>query len=115
MSFYQEDRPKQKRFYSSKRWRACRDVYLSTHPLCERCAQVGIASTAEHVHHKIELTEANYSNPMIALNPDNLEALCFECHRKEHHGASEVGEEYLFDEDGELVRREDFSAEGRGV
>ena len=102
MSFYQENRPEQKKFYSSKAWRKCREVYLSEHPCCERCAKAGIVSIAEHVHHITELTEANFNDPMISLNPDNLEALCFDCHNKEHHGAEEVDKDLFFDADGNL-------------
>lgn len=105
MSFYAQNRSKQKRFYSSKRWRKCRDNYLSEHPLCERCAMAGIASVAEHVHHIKELDDFTVDDPMIALNPDNLEALCFDCHNKEHHAAVEVGEDYYFDNDGNIVRK----------
>ena len=104
MSFYQENRPEQKRFYSTKRWMKCRDTFLSDHPLCERCLKVGRAVPAEHVHHKIELNENNYKDPLIALNPDNLEALCQECHTKEHHKLSEVGEGFCFDEDGNIFK-----------
>lgn len=102
MSFYQENRPEQKRFYSSKAWRKCRAVYLSEHPCCERCLKAGVVSVAVHVHHKEELSEANFKDPMIALNPDNLEALCFDCHNKEHHGGGEVASDLYFDEFGNL-------------
>ena len=61
-------------------------------------------SVAVHVHHKIELTEENYLDPMIAFNPENLEALCFNCHQKEHHGSQEVGNDLFFDENGDLIR-----------
>ena len=86
-------------------------MYLSEHPLCERCLQAGRASVAEHVHHKIELNESNYKDPMIALNPENLEALCFNCHRKEHHEGKEVGEEFYFDANGNLCSN---STQGQG-
>ena len=102
MSFYQDCRPEQKRFYSSKKWIKCRDTYLSEHQICERCAKRGIIVAAEHVHHKRELTAKNYKNPMIAFNPDNLEALCWECHNKEHHSIKEIGEDYFFDADGNI-------------
>ena len=105
MSFYDECRAEQKRFYSSKKWIKCRETYLSEHPICERCAAVGRAAVAEHVHHKEELSLENYRNPLIALNPENLEALCFKCHQKEHHTAKDVGDEYSFDERGNLIRR----------
>lgn len=105
MSFYQENRTEQKRFYSKKKWRKLRDMYLAEHPLCERCLQAGRAEVAEHVHHKIELTESNYKDPMISLNPDNLEALCFDCHSKEHHQGDEIGKEFYFDSDGNICSK----------
>lgn len=104
MSFYQDCRPEQKKFYSSKKWKRCRDTYLSEHPICERCSKKGIIVAAEHVHHKRELTVNNYKNPMIALNPDNLEALCFDCHQLEHHGVKEIGEDYYFDSNGNILQ-----------
>ena len=105
MSFYKENRPEQKRFYSSKKWRKLRDIYLKEHPLCERCSAAGRAQIAEHVHHKIELDEKNYKNPMIALNPDNLEALCFDCHSKEHHQGDEIDQNLFFDSDGNICAK----------
>ena len=70
--------------------------------MCERCERAGLVSIAVHVHHKQELTEANYLDPMIALNPDNLEALCFKCHQKEHHGSKEIDDDLYFDEFGNV-------------
>lgn len=75
---------------------------MSEHPCCERCLRKGIAVPSEHVHHIRELTVNNYKNPMVALNPDNLEALCFQCHQLEHHTKREIGEEYYFDENGNI-------------
>lgn len=105
MSFYQENRTKQKRFYSGKKWKKLRDMYLAEHPLCERCLKAGRAQVAEHVHHKIELTESNYNDPMISLNPEYLEALCFDCHSKEHHQGDEIGKEFYFDSDGNICQK----------
>lgn len=106
MSFYKDCREEQKRFYASKKWRKCRDAYLSEHPVCERCLLVGRANPAEIVHHKEELNQDNYKDPFISLNPDNLEALCLDCHNKEHFKAAEVDEELYFDADGNLKQRE---------
>ena len=103
MSFFDEARPEQKRFYASARWRKCRASYLSEHPICERCEKVGIVSVAEHVHHKMELTLENYKDPEVTLNPDNLEALCFKCHNAEHHGRKDCGSDYYFDDEGNLI------------
>ena len=102
MSFYQEARAEQRRFYASKKWQKCRDTYLSEHPCCERCARVGIAVAAEHVHHIKELDKDSVNDPLIAFNPENLEALCFECHQKEHHAAKEIDPNLYFDENGNV-------------
>lgn len=44
----------------------------------------GLIVPADEVHHKIRLTKENINEPSIALNFDNLEALCEQCHDKEH-------------------------------
>lgn len=73
------------RFYKTKRWAHCREGFLkSKGGLCERCLAKGIYKAAEVVHHKIRLTPTLCADPAIALNWDNLEALCRECHEKEH-------------------------------
>ena len=46
-------------------------------------------------------------DPNISLNPENLEALCYDCHTREHHegkkyGHRECGREYFFDKDGNI-------------
>jgi hypothetical protein len=46
---------------------------------CQRITSVNAAAQpAEIAHHKIYLTAENVTDPDIALNPDNLEALCLE-------------------------------------
>lgn len=73
------------KFYKTKAWERCRAAYLSSvGGLCERCKQEGRIVPAEIVHHKIYLQEENYQDPSIALNFDNLEALCQNCHNQEH-------------------------------
>lgn len=67
-------------FYISNEWRKCRAAYLRKEPLCERCGK-----PATQVHHKQRLTRESIKDPSIALNFDNLEALCDDCHRLEHH------------------------------
>lgn len=66
-------------FYVSAEWKRCRAAFLRMHPLCERCGM-----PARQVHHKVRLTPANMNDPDVALNWDNLEALCDDCHQKEH-------------------------------
>ena len=75
----------QAKFYKTKPWQNCRDGYLkSVGGLCERCLAKGLIVPAEIVHHKIYLTEENITDPSVALNFDNLEALCRACHGEAH-------------------------------
>lgn len=74
-------------FYKTQRWVKCRGAYLNrVGGLCERCLAKGEYNPAEIVHHKIHLNRSNYKDEAIAYNFENLEALCFDCHNKEHFG-----------------------------
>ena len=74
-------------FYVSREWRTCKEAYLQkVGRICERCAKKGYIVQAEQVHHKIKLTPENIKDPRISLNPENLEALCTDCHQAEHAG-----------------------------
>ena len=90
------------RFYHSKAWGDCRNSYITQHPLCERCLAQGQIVPAYLVHHKIHLTPSNYQDPSIALNHDNLESLCFDCHQKEHF-ADKTPRRWKFDDEGNLI------------
>ena len=91
-------------FYGSAKWHKCRRNYLSLHPVCERCEQLGKINKAKIVHHKIYLDTATYKVPEISLNFDNLEALCFDCHRSEHFRNKDCRDELYFDADGNLKK-----------
>ena len=92
-----------KEFYLSKEWRKTRAyVFERDHYLCVRCGAPG-----EIVHHKIHLTPQNINNPLIALGEDNLETLCRSCHAVEHEGQSSTAPGLMFDEDGQLIKREE--------
>lgn len=88
-----------KSFYKSAAWQRCRDGFIAYRRsidggVCQRCHdQPGYI-----VHHKIYLSPANLRNPQIALNFDNLEFVCLDCHNLEHQG----GKRLLcgFDENG---------------
>lgn len=72
-------------FYVSWEWKRCREGYLkSVGGLCQRCAAQGRIAPATEVHHKKRLTPENIRDPRVALGWDNLEALCQDCHKKEH-------------------------------
>lgn len=94
-----------KAFYKSSAWIKCRKAFLSVHPYCNRCEQAGRITPAEHVHHKIWLSPKNIHDPYITLNWDNLEALCHDCHTKEHLGKPQVEDGLYFDLYGNLKRR----------
>lgn len=91
-------------FYTSREWVLCREAYITSHSLCERCLSKGLVVPAEIVHHKIHLSEDNYRNPSIALNFQNLESLCKDCHNKEHFG-EKVEARWSFNSDGEFEMR----------
>ena len=74
-----------KAFYHSGAWVSCRNEYIKAHSLCERCLRKGTITPAEIVHHLVELTPENINDPTITLNPDNLEAVCRQCHFDYHH------------------------------
>lgn len=93
------------KFYRSKAWRDCRLHYLSGHPLCERCLKRGEVRAAAIVHHKIYLDNNKVQNPELALCDDNLEALCLDCHNKEHFG-DRIEHRWEFDSEGQLVIKE---------
>ena len=77
-------------FYKTARWRACRDAYLQTQDyLCERCRMQGHRVPAVIVHHKIYLNRQNIKDPAVAYGFKNLEALCLDCHNKEHFTGEE--------------------------
>lgn len=57
-------------------WVRNRSMYLSAHPLCERCAAAGRTVAASLVHHVNSIASA----PSLRLDAENLQALCRECH-----------------------------------
>ena len=50
-------------------------------------------------HHKKHLNSHNIGDPAVALNQDNLEALCKDCHNKEHFLKHTITR---FDDDGNI-------------
>lgn len=90
-------------FYNSDAWRDCREAFLQSKDyLCERCATPDDPIVAKIAHHKVYLTKENINDPYISLSWGNLEALCQDCHNKEHH-KSQRKKRYTFDADGNIV------------
>lgn len=103
-----------KQFYNSARWNRCRLAYLKKRKyICERCGEA-----ARIVHHKTYITDENLYDPTISLDENNLEALCLECHNREHEvldrmidgsrryhldAKKKKGKRYVWDENGHLT------------
>lgn len=63
--------------------------------VCERCGAPAVIC-----HHKKWLNDVNVHDPKIALDFDNLEALCKECHNAEHGLRHDVA---VFNDAGEII------------
>lgn len=88
-------------FYRTSKWDKCRNGYMaSQNYICERCGDL-----ATICHHKVWLDSENVNEPMTAYNWDNLEALCIDCHNKEHFQTSATDKDLRFDEKGNLVKK----------
>ena len=73
------------KFYKSKKWQKVRAyVWGRDKGLCQRCLRNHIIKAGDTVHHITEITPENITDETIALNPDNLETLCRDCHAAVH-------------------------------
>ena len=68
--------------------------------LCQDCLKKNRVNPAEEVHHIIELTPFNISDPSISLSENNLVALCHDCHMKRHHSHER---RFMVDEYGRVI------------
>ena len=91
-----------KKFYHSKAWSDTQKAFMtSRNYICERCGNAAVI-----VHHKEHLTPENITNPNVALDWSNLQALCMDCHAEVHAGIpTQPG--LMFDDRGNLVRCRD--------
>ncbi len=90
------------RFYQRKAWKSCKDSYIDKRRLidggfCEICGY----RLGEEVDHIVELNGDNVNDPDIALNHDNLQYLCKECHNMKTF--SDNDRSVFFDENGEPI------------
>lgn len=78
-------------YYDSKAWKVLRDYQLKIKPLCERCLEKGKVTAAVHVHHVIPFLSGLTKADKIRLltDPNNLQSLCYECHRAAHRELNE--------------------------
>lgn len=69
-------------FYTSPLWRRKQQQVLKQQNYeCQRCKKKGLVTKAVTVHHKEYLRRY----PELALEDENLEAVCDKCHYDEHH------------------------------
>ena len=71
------------------RWKTLRQWKLEQNPLCELCEREGKVVSAIDVHHKTPVESARTPDEMerLAFDPNNLQALCINCHAKVHREA----------------------------
>ena len=88
--------------YNTKKWQQMRRlVWRRDRGLCQECLKKGIIRQGEAVHHIVEITPDNVSDPNIALNPENLVTLCRQCHKAMHKKA--LDRRYEIDELGRVI------------
>ena len=79
-----------KQFYHSKEWLNFRQLIIAQrmdedgYVHCAECGKPIVKKYDLIIHHKKELTEYNVGNAKVALNPDNVEIVCFRCHNLQH-------------------------------
>ena len=89
MSLYQ--------FYRSKEWEGLLKVLkmerldASGNLICEHCGGPIVRAYDCIGHHKIELTDANYMDAQISLNPDNIALVHHRCHNIIHNKLGHTG------------------------
>ena len=110
-------------FYRSKAWKNVRRAYaISKNCICERCGRpVYVDGITDYiskekriksiVHHKTYLTDDNIADDSIALDENNLELLCIDCHNTEHFNQS-TRKGLRFDDSGNLIEVKNIRAKG---
>lgn len=92
--------PERVAFYKSRAWKKTRAAYMEkVNHICERCGR-----PAKIVHHRRHIDGANIHDAAVTLDFGNLEALCQECHNREHFGESATEDGLTFDANGDLIR-----------
>lgn len=76
-------------FYCSKDWVSFRQRVINDRGrngiICEECGRYILVDREIHIHHTpIELTEKNYTDKSISLNPANVKMVCQSCHNRVH-------------------------------
>jgi len=81
-------------FYRSKEWDSFRQVIINERineygeVICEHCGKPIIKAYDMILHHVTHLTEENYTDANISLNPDNVQLVHHRCHNLIHNKLS---------------------------
>lgn len=77
-------------FYKSKKWEAFRRLIINERTEADgyvRCAVCGKPILKPYdliLHHTKELTDENFNDVTVSLNPDNVQCVHFKCHNEIH-------------------------------
>lgn len=77
-------------FYKSDAWQKFRRIIISQRMddkgavHCALCGKALLKTRDIQVDHIQELTDDNYQDVNVSLNPDNVQILCIDCHNKKH-------------------------------
>ncbi len=64
------------RLYDLRRWRRASRLFLQAHPMCVMCEQVGKATLARVVDHKVP----HRGDEELFFDQGNWQGLCLSCH-----------------------------------
>lgn len=80
-----KDKDYQQLIHTSQ-WLRLRKYILTNHPLCQRCNAQGVITPAREVHHVRPVEEAvgKADKRQRMYDPNNLQALCHDCHVQVH-------------------------------
>lgn len=81
------------KFYRSKEWEKLlavikMDRAVNGQIICEHCSKPIVKAYDCIGHHKVPLTEENYTDATISLNPDNIALVHHKCHNLIHNKLS---------------------------
>lgn len=86
-------------FYRSKEWTDFRQVIINErttdYTYCEHCGKPILKSYDLILHHVTHLTEENYTDHNISLNPDNIQLVHHRCHNLIHNKLSYTRQVYI--------------------
>ena len=87
LTFYERARTSAHKRGYGPRWRRARLLYLTAHPLCVMCEQLGRTNPATVVDHKIP----HRRDAVLFWNEANWQSLCAPCHDRHKQSQERTG------------------------